>query len=274
MRQITNVDEVFGLIQQVKAGGPAFCTNFFPVRKKVEGWVQRGELLADERDGAAFFLRSDGDFQRLYFCAAGLPPLEQEIGSLPSLKSGAVVLDLVGNEASLREMLGVFESAGFRSYRRLERLARAGHGVCETTGAEAPAVVIADRADLDAIADLLRRSFDKYADQLPTISELEDAIGERQIALVKCDGAIAALLFSETQGLTSTIRYWVVAEQFRSRRFGSALMRHYFAAQSSVRRFVLWVVGSNADAVRKYRHFGYAPDGLVDHVMANGMVPA
>jgi ribosomal protein S18 acetylase RimI-like enzyme len=134
--------------------------------------------------------------------------------------------------------------------------------------------VIAERSDLNAIGDLLDGSFDKYADQLPTVSELEDAISERQIALVKCDRVIAALLFFETQGFTSTIRYWVVAEQFRSRRFGSALMRHYFAAQSSVRRFVLWVVGTNSDAVRKYRHFGYAPDGLVDHVLANGMVPA
>jgi ribosomal protein S18 acetylase RimI-like enzyme len=274
MRQIANVDEVFDLIQRVKAGGTGFCTNFFPVRKKVEGWVRQGELAADERDGTAFLLRSDRGFQRLYFCAAGLDPLERALGSLTGLSTGAVVLDLVGNESSLRELLAFFESAGFRAYRRLERLSRAAQPVSAPASGDMPAVVTAASADLEEIAELLAGSFDKYADQLPTASELADAISGRQIALVKSDGAIASLLFFETQGFTSTIRYWVVAERFRSKRFGSALMRHYFAAQGSVRRFVLWVVGTNADAIRKYRHFGYAPDGLVDHVMANRMVPA
>ncbi len=102
--------------------------------------------------------------------------------------------------------------------------------------------------------------------------EIEAAIEARQILAVKCEGALAALLFFESQGFTSTIRYWVVAERFRSHRFGSALMRHYFAAQSAVRRFILWVTADNDNAVLKYRHYGYAPDGLIDHVLVNWIV--
>jgi ribosomal protein S18 acetylase RimI-like enzyme len=64
----------------------------------------------------------------------------------------------------------------------------------------------------------------------------------------------------------------VVAKRFRSRRFGSILVRHYFAAQSTVRRFILWVTADNDNAVLKYRHYGYAPDGLIDHVLVNGIV--
>ena len=50
-------------------------------------------------------------------------------------------------------------------------------------------------------------------------------------------------------------------------------MRHYFSAQQAVRRFVLWVTAANEDALNKYRHYGYNPDGLVDHVLANPLVP-
>jgi GNAT superfamily N-acetyltransferase len=122
--------------------------------------------------------------------------------------------------------------------------------------------------------DLLECSFDRYADQLPMLYEIEVAIEAQQILAVKCGGALAALLFFESQGFTSTIRFWVVAERFRSHRFGSVLIRHYFAAQSAVRRFILWVTADNDNAVMKYRHYGYAPDGLVDHVLVNEMTRA
>jgi hypothetical protein len=102
--------------------------------------------------------------------------------------------------------------------------------------------------------------------------EIEEALTARQILALKCDGALAALLFFETQGFTSTVRYWVVAERFRSNRFGATLIRHYFASHPAVRRFILWVTADNENAVQKYRHYGYAPDGLVDYVLVNEMI--
>jgi GNAT superfamily N-acetyltransferase len=92
------------------------------------------------------------------------------------------------------------------------------------------------------------------------------------VLTIKADGSLAAILFLETQGFTSTVRYWVVADKFQSRGFGSALIRHYFAAQSAVRRFILWVTVDNENAVQKYRHYGYAPDGLIDHVLLNAEI--
>ncbi len=135
-------------------------------------------------------------------------------------------------------------------------------------------VVWAELADSQAILDLLDRSFDHFADQIPLPYEIDAAIESRQVLAIKCEGALAALLFFETQGFTSTVRYWVVAPEFQSRGFGSALIRHYFTAQNAVRRFILWVTVDNENAVQKYRHYGYAPDGLVDHVLINSRIPA
>jgi ribosomal protein S18 acetylase RimI-like enzyme len=104
--------------------------------------------------------------------------------------------------------------------------------------------------------------------------EIESAIENRQVLAARREGVLAGLLFFETQGLASTVRFWTVAEKFRDCRVGSALIQHYFQTHGAVRRFTLWVNSNNENAISKYRHYGYAPDGLVDQVLANEMIIA
>jgi hypothetical protein len=272
MTPVRTVDEVFTAIQRVKEAAPAFCTNFFPAQKKLQNWIEHGELRSESREGALFFFKRDRDFQHFYFCGASVVALQREMAHLPALKTEPVVTDLVGSEAALGELLRCLETAGFRRYSHLQRMARATQTqTAAADGTDAP-VVFAEAGDRQAILDLLERSFDHYADQLPMPYEIDAAIAAKQVFAIKCDGELAAMLFFETQGFTSTVRYWVVAERFQSKRLGAALIRHYFATQSAVRRFVLWVVATNENAVRKYQHYGYAADGLIDHVLANEMI--
>jgi GNAT superfamily N-acetyltransferase len=272
MSPVIAVSDVFDAIQRAKAAASAFCTNFFPTQGRLQGWIDHGELLGEVRDRSAFFLRSDRGFWHLYFCAADRLTLQRELGALPEVNGVRVTTDLLGSGAGVGELVALVKSAGFRHYARLVRLARASSPGQPHVSPNGTEVVWADKADCQGIVDLLECSFDAYADQLPMPYEIEAAIAARQILTVRCEGMVAALLFFETQGFTSTIRYWVVAERFRSHRFGSALMRQYLATQSAVRRFILWVTASNDDAVQKYRHYGYAPDGLVDEVLVNQMI--
>jgi len=267
MNPVGTAGEVLETIQKVKAGATAFCTNFFPVQSKLEGWIAHEELMAEQRDGTAFFLRKDRDFAHLYFCAANPLVFGRELGQLPAIASDKLAMDLVGPEASLGELLKLTEQNGFRRYSRLVRLARIGSGVTPPPSQQAAVIEVAASGDAPQILGLIERFFDRYADQLPTSYEIEAAVAARQIFIIKQNGAIAALLFFETQGMTSTIRYWLVATHFHSRGFGSALIRHYFYSQSAVRRFMLWVTAGNENTIQKYRHYGYAPDGLVDHVL-------
>ena len=50
------------------------------------------------------------------------------------------------------------------------------------------------------------------------------------------------------------------------------LQRRESGHDSAVRRFILWVIADNANAIKKYQHYGYTPDGLVDCVLANERV--
>jgi ribosomal protein S18 acetylase RimI-like enzyme len=281
MTPVKTVAQVLDAIQKAKAGATAFCTNFFPVQERLLAWIDHGELLGDVRGGVAFFLRKDRDFWHFYFCAGSLAQLQREITNVPNLQSDPVVTDLVGNDPTLADLLRSLESSGFRRYARLVRLARAPGFSLSTQhedpaamdSKDAPEVTLAQTDDSEAVLCLLESAFNPYADQLPTLYEIQEAILRKQILTIKMEGRLAALLYFETQGVTSTVRYWAVAEQFRSLRLGSVLMRYYFSAQQSVRRFILWVTAANEDALRKYRHYGYVPDGLVDHVLANSIIP-
>ena len=272
MTPVGSAAQVFDAIGGVKSSASAFCTNFFPVQKKLESWIEHGELFADIQSGAAFFFRQDRDLWHLYFSASDAGTLQQQAGTLNELRDLPVTTDLVGNESALATVIGALEPVGFRRYGQLQRMARIAQ---PTTGEPvASEIIFGDRTDVGAVVSLLESAFNRFADQLPTAYEIEAALADRQILVIKSAGTLAAMLYFETQGLSSTLRYWAVAEPFRLQRLGAALMRRYFDSHASVRRFILWVASANRNAVAKYEHYGYKADGLIDHILANKMIPA
>jgi hypothetical protein len=270
MTPVASVAQVYEEIQSAKAAATAFCTNFYPAQDRLQGWVDHRELRSELHVGATIFLRQDQDFARLYFCAANPDSLRNSLGKVREIASEPLVTDLIAPESGFGSLAGILEASGFRSYRRLVRLARAAR--TEESLTDGPKVELASSADTAGIARLLLASFDPVADQLPAPYELEAAVRAGQIFVIRKDGEIGALLHFETQGVTSTVRYWAVADACRSAGFGSAVIRHYFCSQTKVRRFVLWVSADNENALQKYRHYGYAPDGLVDRVLVNHLI--
>jgi len=271
MIRFRKVDEVFEAIQKTKAEASDFRTNFFPVSAKLKNWIEREELLGEVRDGVAFCFRKDRDFFRFYFCAGSLEKLQAEISTLPILKAERVATDLIGNETAVTEMLVPLEAVGFFRYAQLQRMARPVQ-TGEPTDSNL-SIVFAEKTDASTILEMIENAFDRYGEQLPALYEIEAAIESWQIFAVKRDEKITGLLFFETHGFNSTVRFWAVAEKFRALKIGSALMQHYFKTQNSVRRFTLWVNAQNENAIQKYQHYGYAPDGLIDCVLANKMTP-
>ena len=101
--------------------------------------------------------------------------------------------------------------------------------------------------------------------------ELRAAIAQQQILVARRDGEVAGLLFlrhKECLPRCGSGRW----AKFRALKLGSALMRRYFTTQNVVKRFVLWVAADNANAIQKYEHYGYKPDGLVDYVLVNQLI--
>ena len=269
MSPVQTVGQVFDAIQAAKTGASEFTTNFFPVEKRLLDWIARGELALEQTNGVALFFRKDRDFQHLYYCASDVGALQTGLSTLSALKSEKVVLDIVGKEPGLAEFLTKWEQSGFRCYTKLLRMARIATPVAAGADEE---IGFAQAGDAAQILSLLEQEFDCYGEQIPLLYELEAAIAQKQILVARRDGEVAGLLFFETQGVSSTLRFWTVGGKFQGLGLGSALMRRYFTTQNVVKRFVLWVAADNANAIQKYEHYGYKPDGLVDYVLVNQLI--
>jgi ribosomal protein S18 acetylase RimI-like enzyme len=58
-----------------------------------------------------------------------------------------------------------------------------------------------------------------------------------------------------------------VGDACRGQGVGSKLMRMFFHLCPEARRVVLWVITTNENAITKYDHYHFKPDGLLDQVM-------
>jgi len=272
VKSIYAINEVFDAIQRAKAEASSFTTNCFPNNRKLQDWIDRGELFAETFGCTALFGRVDRDFWHLYFCAPDQQQLHAALTNLPELRTERFVVDLIGVAASLEPLLSIFQSTAFRRYKSLYRMARAAEQPQPPTTPADERIGFAHKKDSQTILDLICQSFDKYAEQLPVLSEIETATECHQILAARNGESIAGLLYFEDQGFTSTVRYWLVDRRFRDRGFGSALMRYYLHRPSPIRRFILWVIADNLHAIAKYRQHGFAPEGLLDYVLANQMI--
>jgi hypothetical protein len=271
MELIETAATVYGALQAVKQPGRSFLTNFFPSRPKIESWVARRELSLATRGATALFLRRDSDFLHLYFFTDGPEGLRDSLRALLGSEGGTIVSDLLGREGDLGLVDAAFASNGFSRHTRLIRLARVAEDPAPS--AVEPGVECAEPSDAAAITAVLHGAFDRYAEQLPVQQEIRDAAADRRILLVRSADAIAGLLFYEVDGFSSVLRYWLVGAGFRDQRVGARLIRSYFALCPAVKRFTLWVLADNENAMARYRNYGYGPDGLIDQVMIRRQAP-
>ncbi|MBE2212914.1 MAG: GNAT family N-acetyltransferase [Opitutaceae bacterium] len=275
MHRVRSIAEVQTAIDQAKSGATDYCTNLFATPARLQAWVDADELSLWSAPGAVHLLRREEDFHHWYFAAANRETLRATASAHPALQSEPIVTDLVGPPPSVDAMRPIIETSGFRPYARLQRLSRIGAPTFpDQSGATTTTIDWASAADLEAVHELLRASFNRHAEQLPSRTDLAAAIASRQVLAARVPGvAIAGFLHFETQGASSTVRFWVVSPRSQGLRLGAALLRQYFCTQSTARRFTLWVNAKNNGAIEKYLHYGFKPDGLIDDVLANSRIP-
>ncbi len=263
--EVTALSAYVDAVAGVRRRAGAYTTNLFVDPAAVERWILGGALRHAELEGTSLFLRRDRWFQHLYVSAPDPEALAAALARPEVAREGLLTVDLLGSQAAAGQLAVPFAANGFKPYATLRRMVR----VAGAQGAseEASPAGTAAPEDVDAILGLLEASFDPLKEQLPSREDVASAVGAGQVLVARSGEALGGLLFFETTGLTSTLRYWLVAPGHRDRGIGAKLMRDYYRRCPAVKRFLLWVIDSNGDAITKYHHYGYSPDGLHDLVM-------
>ncbi len=268
MKPVTAAADVLQSIARVKSTGRGFGTNFFMPESAVAEAVSAGELFQLEGDGAVALVRRQESFDRVYY-AASSPKAAAAVLSRLSPSPASLVADVVGREADTAPWIAACEQAGFSVYTRFHRMSCSAPAVSpETPPPPGEAIHVATPAEAPELRQAIAAHFDPYAERIPSLDEVHRAAAAGSILVYREQSELAALLYFETQGVTTHLRYWLGLPAFRGRGYAHALMIHYLAsAVPAARRFILWVEESNRRAIPLYQRYGYARDGMSNAVL-------
>ncbi len=264
MHALTSEAQLAAAMERIRRDAPAFTSSFFAQGDLVREWIRHGALFFVEDSRSLLILRRDRDFFHLYHLAADDEALAAALRGPAA--AGTLCADLVGRPEQAAAMAAVYRANGFSDHASLIRMMCLPDDAQPEAG-EDPEVVFAAVCDAPVILRFLERQLDRFAEQIPELWEIQAAAELRNILLVRDSDDVGGVLFFETVGLTSVLRYWHVKAGCRDRGIGRRLIRTYFSLCRECRRIILGVIGTNDAAIAKYRHYGFTNEGLVDMIL-------
>jgi len=117
------------------------------------------------------------------------------------------------------------------------------------------------------IRHLLHTYFDEQTEQIPYDEELEDYARQSHVLVCEKQDQMAGFLIYELNASTLYLRYWFALPDFRDRKVGSRLLRRFFEEGKDTKRQLLWVIRTNENAIKRYKHYGFKEENMYDYIM-------
>lgn len=240
-------------IDKIRQNSTAFSSNIYNVvQLDVDATIVRLEITHN----CMFLLQPHPGFSRLYY-AGDSDILAEKFKNFSFAETVPIVADIITRDTDCL----VFKDTEFKRYQTLMRLSM---GKVITAPTSIDTVQFVGERQLSNIETLLLQEFDILVDRIPCREVINRALENRQILTIMDKNLVCGFLWYETKGQSSTIRYWCVAPAYRDQKVGSRLLKAYLAHCSASRRHVLWVKADNTNAMVRYTHYGYEPDGTND----------
>lgn len=269
MNKLNSFLDVQNAIKLVKEKKKGFLTNFFPEVDKVNSWLSEGKFSMEIIEDTVFFFRENADFKYLYYCTSSINALRSALIYLKRVVTSEdlLVIDLIGKEKSLEEVINVFEHNGFNKYTVLNRMSRITDA--SDTKNEFARLKVAKEYQTKQILSLLYTYFDPIAEQIPTERDIINWIKVEHIWIIEEGDEIIGFVIFDLMGLTSYLRYWFVHPDHRNKKIGSLLLNKYFEISLDSKRQLFWVIQTNENAIKRYNHYGFVQEDLYDVIMTN-----
>ena len=266
MNKITNYKYIQDIIIKQRAYREGLITNFYLNEERCNFLIKKNYLFLQEYEKCSFILFKEDDFYHLYYIAVSNERLDNALKILmknyPEVK---FVTDIVGSDAVITEFSKLFELYGFEKYSKLFRMSRIKKD--ESNMESDFRIEYATPVWANQIKNILNIYFDKYSEQIPLSEEIDQwIVDKRIIGILEKDSIIGFVIF-EINGLTSHLRYWFVAPEYRDKKIGSALLKRFFYECRNTKRELFWVIESNENAITRYEHYGFRSEPLFDQVL-------
>ena len=268
MNKVYNYQDVLDAINGIKEGNKGFITNFYPDIVKVKGWINSGDFYIIKIMDTLFLFRENQGFVNLFFCTTSHVMLNQTLFELKiEIQETHLVVDLLGKMSDVMLLSEVFKRNDFYEYVTLCRMSKKTEED-NNTGISLN-LKTAKIEQTNTILNLLNTYFDPIAEQLPNYDEILNWIKRGHISVYETEGNVLGFVIYDLTGLTSYLRYWFVHPEHRNKKIGSILLSKFFSDSKGTKRQLFWVIQSNDNAIKRYKHYGFELENLYDSVMTN-----
>ena len=266
MRRIESFRQMMDLSSAVRSRREGLITNFYPDPVKHQVWIDRNAAFFDECGKTVFIAKDNGTFLNVFYISTTIDELRISAPSLKRLGDGRpVVLDIVGRKSQCAQVVEMLAREGFghaATLVRMQRLATDSDNFPPVEG-----VSYADLNDVREISGCLHKYFNEMLEQIPYDEELRSLAGNRQILTIRNNGKLSGFLIFEKNASTLYLRYWFTRPEYRDRKVGSGLLRHFFHEGLGTKRQILWVMEDNENAIKRYSHYGFNNEDMHDYII-------
>jgi GNAT superfamily N-acetyltransferase len=268
MRKVIDFIEINQAFVSIKNYKKKLVTNFYSSSEKVEIWISKGQFYTIEIREVVYFLKKDSDFYTLFFIASSNDELDISLAELLVDFAGEVlILDIVQRDES-SEVLNIFYSKSFNIYTSLVRMNRLNHKL-DLQSISSDGIKEASIQHLPSLNNMFYSFFDKKVEQLPDEKELVNWIENKNVLIYEEDNQIGGFLIYEITGNTLYLRYWFVNPHFREKKIGSKLFKEFEIKGKDTNRHLFWVIRSNENAIKRYKHYGFVEEKMYNFVLTN-----
>jgi len=270
MKFVKNEKEVYYNISVIKRNADQYITNFYFTGFKLKELIDNHKLYMIDNVNHIFFLRKNDGFYNLYFCSSNNSFLRESLAEDLKKFKLPIVIDLIGEEKTIKEIKDIFIKNDFNYYTTFNRMSKMNSNIniLYTTDD----ILYARQEDASEVYNMISGNFNKYIHHLPSLEEIKDAINKYNIIIKKEKKKIIALSIFDKIGFSSTHRYSYVDKNFRGQKLYAKLSKKYFDECKEIKRFMCWVETSNSKIITIQKNYGYNYDNLIDFIMIKGVV--
>ena len=264
MDKVISYEQIQGFIESIRNLQKGYVTNFFGDPIKHNYWIKTGALFFSGSENCYILLYKKNVLCHLFYIAINMKAVEEAINLI--LFETDCVIDIVSKNDYPEEVLKL-ATVGFKPYKQLFRMSHIGT-LADKSWEIQDGVEYGQNDEAQQIYDTLQIGFDPFSEQLPTINEIEDYIQRQQLLVIKDKETLCGFLIFTLSGKTTWyLRYWYTNPEYRDQKIGSRLLKSSLAIGKSTKRQQLWVVSDNENAIKRYKHYGFSKESMINYVL-------
>lgn len=267
MQNINSLEDIQKQVAEIRSIRRGFITNFFLDPVKHEIWIEKGDCYAERIGSSLFIIKQSPSFWNVFYCSTTLDDFDHDLSVFLAEHTATIlVFDIVGRDVQCQPVVALFQSKGCKESTSFVRMTRMAEPFDYTPDAS---IRKATEEDIPQVSQLLHEYFNPQNEQIPYNEELMDYARQGHVLICKEQDRMTGFLIYELKATTLYLRYWFTHPEFRDKKVGSRLLRRFFEEGRDTKRQLFWVIQTNENAIKRYRHYGFHEENMYDFVMIN-----